>query len=245
LTVDQLSFNPNFASCGFNRASWQGESSFYGSILSGNLQPYYTSSFEVLSDLTNSPKEIDTETFVVGKWVVKKEFPLVHISGELKNNAHVASARYDTLFKSLSQYPDRMIPLKMIDSFLCSEFIKEVPSNEKWRYKVSAAYANFIKRDNWPGLMYPSLKSDGAGYNVALFPDTLYDYITFERAALMTYYKRGESIGNEIKMEALPDGNFLRWKEYYGGRMPPQMKKWYLGQTDDNSFEQYIQYTDL
>jgi len=102
-----------------------------------------------------------------------------------------------------------------------------------------------LKRINGLDFFTPAWGSVGAGYNVALFPDTLHEYITFERAALITYYKRGESVANEITMEALPDGNFLRWKEYYTGRMLPQMKKWYLGQPEDNSFEQYIKYTDL
>ena len=245
LTVPQLSYNPNFALCGYNRASWEGESAFYGSIETEKLKGYYTCSLEVLAELQENNKEIDCETFVVGKWIVKKEINLIHISGTLKNNSIAVSERYNTWFKSSSKYPENIIPLKLIDTYLCDEFVKDVPKNEKWKYKVSAAYSDFVKKDNWPGLIYPSLKSDGAGYNVALFPETLYDYIEFERAALITYYKRGKSITNEITMEALPDGDLLRWKEIYTHLLPPKMKRWYTGLSDDNSFENYIDYQDL
>lgn len=243
--ISQISFNPNADSCGFNRASWKGETMFYGSVATNMLQPYTTSSFEVLTDLQDSEAYMDRETFVIGKWVVKKEIPLVHISGKLKNNEMAASTRYDTFYKSINQYPESVVPLKLIDSFLCKEFVKTVPHNERWRYKISAAYTDFVKQDHWPGVIYPSLQSDGAGYNVALFPDTLSDYITFERAVLTTYYKRGKNIVNEITMEAFPNGEVLKWQETYRHKLPPNIRRWYTGLSDDNSFEQYIGYVDL
>jgi hypothetical protein len=245
LRVSQLSFNPNAEVCGFNRASWQGETAFYGSVATDSMKPYHTSSFEVLNDLRDSDSEIDRETFVIGKWVVINELPLVHISGNLKNNELVSSSRYNSLYESISKYPDSIIPLKMIDSYLCSEFAKEVPNNEKWKYKVSAAYAAMIKKDSWPGILYPSLKTDGAGYNVVLFPDALCQFLKFERATLTTFYKRGMSIGNEITMEAIPDGDMLRWSEVYIHKMPPVMKRWYTGQSDDNSFDKHFHYENL
>jgi hypothetical protein len=198
-----------------------------------------------VTDLKESNNYIDQETFVIGKWVVTNEIPLVNLSGNLKHNNLATSSRYNSLYDSISKYPENIISLKMIDSYLCSEYVKQVPNKEKWKYKVSAAYADFIKSNHWPGLIYPSLQTDGAGYNIALFPESIYDYIKFERAALMTYYKRGESLGNEITMEAFPDGDRLRWKEVYKYKMHPTMKRWYTGQSDDNSFEKFINYEEL
>jgi hypothetical protein len=245
LKVSQLSYNPNAASCGFNRASWQGETAFYGSVATDKIQPYYTSGFEVLSDLESSENDIDKEDFVVGKWTIKKQLPLVHLSGYLKHNDQVSLDRYNSLYDTISRHPESIISLKMIDSYLCEEFAKKVPKNEKWQFKVSAAYSGFIKNDGWAGMLYPSLQTDGAGYNIALFPNEVDKYLTFERAALMRYYKRGISITNEVLMEAFPDGDFLRWRDYYDGRLPPQMKRWYTGLSDDDSFEKSMSYEDL
>jgi hypothetical protein len=245
LKISQLSYNPNLDQCNYNRASWKGQTAFYGSVATKELESYYINAFELLTDLQESANDLDRESFVVGKWIVTKDIPLVHISGSLKHNEYHTSARYEALWKSFEQYPNHMIPLQAIDRFLCEEYVKTVPSEEKYQYKLSAAYAQLLKDDNWPGILYPSVKSDGAGYNVALFPETLKDIIVFERAALFTYYKRGKSLADEITMEALPDGEYLRWKETSKYLMHPKMKRWYLGLSDDNSFEKYISYTDL
>jgi hypothetical protein len=243
--VSQISYNPNANSCGFNRASWMSETAFYGSVATDLMQPYNTSSFEVLGDLNESKLDINRETFVIGKWVVKKEIPLIHISGNLKNNPLAVSQRYEALDKAINEYPKHADVLKLIDNFLCSEFTKEVRNDERWRYKISAAYADFVKQDNWPGLIYPSLKAAGAGYNIVLFPEMVDEYLSFEHAALSTFYKRGISTGNEFTMSAYSDNGILRWKDDYTNRLTPNMKLWYRGLSDDNSFQKYIEVVKL
>jgi hypothetical protein len=243
--VSQISFNPNAAICGFNRASWAGTTAFYGAISSEKLKSYNTGGFEVLTDLKVSENEVDRETFVVGKWIVKKDLNLVHVSGNLKHNAQQVAERYEAFYKTVSQHPEHIIPLKMVDSFLTAEYSKTVDKDAKWNYKISAAYAELVKRDNWPGILFPSVQADGAGDNVVLFPEHVDEYLQLERAALTTYFKRSDDIVNEYSMDALPNDNMLRWKESYNYRLPPAMKRWYTGQSDDDSFKKYIAFEEL
>jgi len=245
LLVSDISFNPNLNVCGFNRATWEGKTAFYGSVSSQQLESYYTCGFEVLSDLKESEKEIDRETFVTGKWIVKKDLQVVHISGNLKHNVDQVSQRYDALYHAISQYPEHIVQLKMIDSMLTAEFSKSVASDARWNYKISAAYAEFIKQDGWPGVLFPSVQADGAGTNIAIFPDRVDEYLELERAALTVYYKRSDSFVNEYVMEAFPEGNTLKWNETYIHKLPPMIRRWYTGLSDDNSFNRYIAYEDL
>ena len=66
-------------------------------------------------------------------------------------------------------------------------FVRKFLVNSKWLYNVSAAYSDFVKKDMWPGLLYPRHQTDGAGYNVALFSENLDEYIKFVRVAWERY----------------------------------------------------------
>ncbi|WDF56333.1 RES family NAD+ phosphorylase [Mucilaginibacter sp. KACC 22063] len=243
--ISQISYNPNAASCGFNRASWEGKTAFYGSVRSEFMEPYYTCGFEALGDLKESSNEIDKETFVIGKWIVKKDLQLVQVSGNLKHNESQVMKRTETFNEMVLRYPDKIEQLKMIDNFLTSEYSRVVEKTAKYKYKLSAAYAEFIKHDNWPGLLFPSVQVDGAGTNIALFPEYVHEYLDLERAALVIYYKRSNDIVNEFGMEAFPEGERLRWAEIYKYKLPPAIRKWYNGLSDDDSFKKYISYEDL
>jgi len=242
--VEQISFNPNLDSCKFNRASWEKTSVFYGSLTT-QLEGRETNSFEVWGDLQSSTKDIDRGEFVIGKWIVKKGLTLVHISGSMKHNKAQVDGRSNGFWESVKHLPEKMLTLKAMDKFLCDQFVADVPDNERWRYKISAAYAQLINSEGLPGLLYPSVKTDGAGYNVALFSDNLYDYIELERAALVYVYKREQSIVDEIVLEALPENNLLKWTEVYKYKLPAIMRNWYTGKSDDKSFDRHIRYKQL
>lgn len=244
--VSQISYNPNLDQCPFNRASWEKETAFYGCVTSEILQSYNTSQMEIIGDLEKKTDHIAQELFVTGKWILQKDLHLVLLSGNLKNSVKITESRNGTLYDFIIRDKENLLTLKLIDSFLCEEFSKAVENNEKWKYKISASYSNLIKNDNWPGLLYPSVRSIGAGMNIAIFPKIVDDgIIKLERAAGIIYYKRGDKMVNEYVMEAIPDDNVLRWKETYNHKLPPKMKAYYTGRSDDDSFEQFIPYQDL
>ncbi|HEY4196294.1 MAG TPA: RES family NAD+ phosphorylase [Mucilaginibacter sp.] len=246
-TIQEISYNPDLETSRFNRANWDKESTFYGSISDDIMKSYETSCMEIIK-LQQSEKQICQETIFVGKWILQKDLDFIFVGGgsKLINITNKTKSRNELLVNYITKYPEDVLSLKMIDSFLCNEFSKTVNENERWNYKASAAYSTFLKNNGHPGLMYPSVQSNGAGLNIAIFPHIIDNgTLKLEYVSASIYYKRGKDIVNEYVMEAYPDGNILRWKEIYHHRLPPKMKAFYTGRSDDDSFKQYIPMRDL
>ncbi len=247
LIIQEVSYNPDLAACRFNRANWEGETVFYGSISDDIMKSKDTSAMEIIS-LQNSKEYICQETVFVGKWVLQEDLDLVFVGGGdgLLKKTQKTISRNTLLTNHIVKYPEKVLSLKLIDSFLCDEFSKNVPDTKRWQYKVSAGYATFLKEHGWPGLIYPSVQSNGGGLNVSIFPHIIDSGILkLEYVAASIFYKRDKSIVNEYVMEARPKGDKLIWKEIYHHKLPPKMRAYYTGKSDDNSFAKYIPMTDL
>ena len=247
VTIQEVSYNPDFATCRFNRANWEGDSVFYGSISDDIMMSYHTSGLEI-SGLMKNPNPLCSETVFVGKWVLQHDTEFVFVGGgdNLLKKTERTIKRNEALVNHIVKYPENVLSLKLIDSFLCNEFSKNVEDGRRWEYKLSAGYSTLVKGYSWPGILYPSVQSNGAGLNIAIFPQFVDDgLIKLEYIAASIYYKRDKDIVNEYVMEARPDGEKLIWKEIYHHKLPPKMKAYYTGKSDDNSFGKYIPMTDL
>ncbi|MGZ3873964.1 MAG: RES family NAD+ phosphorylase [Mucilaginibacter sp.] len=246
-TVQEMSYNPHLDQCRYNRANWEGESVFYGSISADFLRSNDTSGFEIIS-LDKRESKICREIVFIGKWVVQKDLEVVSIGGSssLLNKTNMSKSRHKLLIDYITKIPEHELSLKLIDTFLCNEFSKDVPDDKRFLYKISAGYADYLKANGFNGLLYPSVRSLGAGLNIALFPNAIDSgLIRFEYASASNFYKRDKNIINEYVMEAYPDNEKLIWKEIYKYKLPPKIKAFYIGKSDDDSFSKYIPMTDL
>lgn len=245
IEVSQISFNPNPESCGFGRATYEGISSFYGCISSDVMKSYQASSMEVM---TSFEKGLNRQDLVIGKWILQSNQSFIFLGGG-KSLFHLnkeGQERHNFLFNHIKNDKENIIALSIIDTFLCDEFSKEVLPENEHEYKISATYAELLKEEGHLGLIFPSVKSNGAGLNITIFSDHVQTgLINLELAAYTTYYWRDMATVNEFTMIAYPENGILKWKDSYNGRISPQMKAYYTGKSDDNSFQRQIEYVDL
>jgi hypothetical protein len=121
---------------------------------------------------------------------------------------------------------------------LCREFSKHVEKSNPWEYKISATYCEILKENGEKGIIYPSVKSEGAGLNIVLFPEEVKKgIITFDKALYGTFYNRNGDYNNEYTLGATSnDDVHLQWhEEYY--RLPRDIKDYYIGKSNYNPLE--------
>jgi len=244
--ASQISYNPDLIGSSFGRANWAGNSVFYGCISSEFIAANDATYFELLDNLIKNPADIAQELFVVGTWVLQQDLDVITLSGNFKVETDADKSRNAELTLFLTDYPENREALNLIDRFLCNEFSKEVSRQENWRYKISAAYAEFLKQDNWPGLIYPSYQSQGAGINIMLYSDVVDKrIIQLVSAVGVLHYKRGIRHLNEYTLEAVTDGYDLTWRELNKYKLTDEMRSFITGKSDFDPFEGNVNYIDF
>jgi hypothetical protein len=246
--VQRISYNPNGSAMG--RCNFAGEAMFYGCIASDVMEGYHTTAFEILplsdDEMKNLPV-IRQHRVIVGNWILSKETEFLTIG--LHNNlsyGNTAARNRNNVFNSMiSNYQKSILSYYAIDRFLAHEFSKVVPKNEAWRYKISAVYVDMLKAHGHPGLIYPSVKSAGAGMNIIIFPEFVRDnLISFDRCAYGIFYVRAKEIVNEWLMRADALEENLIWKDDYN-RIPTPLRNYYKGLSDVNPSRGKIKMVNL
>ncbi|KQB99841.1 hypothetical protein [Pedobacter sp. Hv1] len=246
--VQRISFNPKGSAMG--RCNFDGNSMFYGCISSNVLEGYINCGFELLPLSNEEVKDlppIREHRVIVGNWILSEETEFVSI-GSRSYLTHLntdVQHRNELFYKIISPYQQSMLSFYAIDKFIADEFSKPVPKNEPWLYKISATYVDMIKANGHKGLIYPSVKSNGAGMNIIIFPEFVTNgLITFERCVYGIFYVREKEVGNEWLMKAKANDGKLVWKDEYG-RMPTPLRNFYKGISDINPAEGKIKMLDL
>jgi hypothetical protein len=248
-TEERISYNKNTNGMAFGRATYEETTAFYGSLNTAIVNCDATSAFEILPHSTDD--KIERYNIVSGKWVMQRDMDLFFIGGG-GNLLHLCDdgvSRHNLLYDYIRQDKSNIIILKIIDTFLCDEFSKVVDPNTPWNYKISACYSEILKEKGEVGVVYPSVKSNGAGLNIVLFPPSVdKGLIKLERAFYGTHYNRKGEYINEYNLLADIDDGILRWREDYAvlKPLPNFVKKYYSGLTTEKpQFLKYANYTDI
>ncbi|TCC98775.1 hypothetical protein [Pedobacter hiemivivus] len=230
--IQRISYNPNGSAMG--RCNFDGESIFYGCIASEIIEAYNCSGMETLPLGLGGLRQ---HRFVTGNWLLAEDTEFLFLGGA-KNLTYLSNAgkdRHNTFHRILGSYKEYILPLYAIDNFICEQFSKEVHVDEPWQYNISAAYVQLLKESGAKGLIYPSVKSGGAGTNLILFKDQVDNgLITFDSCVYGIYYMRDDETVNEYLMNATEIDGKLVWKDVYIGRIPRVVRDYYLGRTDTN-----------
>ncbi len=199
---DRISFNPNPSNYG--RANLPNKPIFYGSITTekelgkrllnendefqNTVHGYLLNVLEC-SEILGSLEKYGKEFFTIGIWEVKEDIEVlvIHDENDRNNLSKEMKIACKNFFNQLSE--DRKGLFSSLNSFLSKEFSKKVlPENEK-QYKISANFSQHIIDIGLSGILYPSVKAEGEGFNVALNPK-LFENGTIElkRAGIVKVY---------------------------------------------------------
>lgn len=176
----QLSYKPQKYNSTFQRASTPSKTMFYGSLLPTEFgeddinNARATSCFEA-SRTFRQNLLLSNEKITFGRWQVQKDINVMLI---LPNE--VNSESKDTFVgfmnSELSNYlqtkPEIIARTKIVNKYFGDIF-----SNQNIRhdfdYIVSALYTEKIVNAGFDGIIYPSVKAQGKGYNICLTPECI------------------------------------------------------------------------
>lgn len=240
-SVDQISYNP-MPSREYGRANLIGETVFYGSLTTEKLKHYFNTSFEVFDF---SERALEKQYFVTSKWILQEDITVIDIGNNLLNDRQRAEKRkkfFDSITTLTSNYLECS---KLFDEFIGTEFSKVVESGCNHLYKTSASYCSLMFSQGFKGILYSSVGSNGAGLNIVLDRSLIDEGFLIPQLAMFgTIYNRYGDYANEYSMKAIIENNILRWKDTYDS-LPPKMKLYYTGRSDDKSFQDKIPFEDL
>lgn len=183
----------------YGRANVPHDSLFYGAIESDVIKhPRLINLLETSQIFRNLDKEkVDKADFImtVGKWRIKEEMEIVEVvfdEKSIKNSADVKKSYEYHLDKLKADLPEFVDQFSYILKFFSNQFAKKEISNHL-DYMVSAAYTDLaINFRGFPGLKYPSVKSDYMGHNVVLNPRAVDNFLELEIAAMFRVKKEND-----------------------------------------------------
>lgn len=180
-----ISYHPNASQCRhYGRASTPLRTVFYGCFVGGEVQHRVETIVAELGEIFRSQSDgsydIPEEFFLtVGTWRVKREFKVA----EMVYSKHFIEAHLSirTAYEHYMENfrgklgPAGLRAVSAIMEFICDEFSKpHIARHED--YLVSAAYSQALIETgprSVEGIVYPSVRSNGRGINVALYPYTV------------------------------------------------------------------------
>ncbi|WP_275316955.1 hypothetical protein [Tenacibaculum bernardetii] len=183
----------------YGRANSLQNSMFYGAVESDVIKhPRMVNLLEtsqIFRDLEKN--EIDNADFVmtVGKWRIKETLEVVELvfdEKSIQNSKDVQKSYEYHLANIRREMPENAEQFELILKFFSNQFSnKNIVHNSD--YMISAAYTDLaIGFRGFPGIKYPSVKTDYQGYNVVLTPTAVDQFLELEIAAMYRVIKENK-----------------------------------------------------
>lgn len=172
----ELTYKPQIFNKTYQRASTPNNSMFYGSILpeiiaAGDLDnARVVPTYEAIPWLRDkTTKGVKKATFT--RWIVTQDINLIAIlqHGNYYDKSSYTKQLMDDYNKFLDLHPEHKEKTKKLMSFLSNEFAKE-EINHDYDYLISSVFSESLLEHGIDGVLYPSVRLGGAGFNVALTP---------------------------------------------------------------------------
>lgn len=205
----QLTYKPSQFNNSYQRASTPNMTMFYGSFLSPLIEDNkladirFITAFETMPWLRDkSSKGIRKVTF--SNWIVKKPIKLIAViqCDKLNKKCNYSKKMISDYFNFLDKYPDVKEDSFAFTSFLANQFAKKIEFND-YEYLISSLFAQFAVKNGYDGVMYPSIKVDGLGFNIAITPEVADSKLDLNYVAECTGYKLGENTIFDNNYEAV------------------------------------------
>lgn len=195
----ELSYKPEKFNTTYQRASTPKLTMFYGGTIPEDLKDGELDNARVISSLEASnllrDKTQDGEQIITfSRWIVTKDIPLIAVCyhKDFTNKSSHTKELYDAYNTWAAQLSPELLDKSLaITTFLASEFAKK-EIRADYDYMISAIFSEMSVGKGKAGIYYPSVRTDGIGYNVAISPEIVDSSLKLLAAGECTMYKKGD-----------------------------------------------------
>ena len=209
----ELSYKPQQFNTTYQRASTPYRKMFYASCLSENPNDNEIQSMRIPCILESVPEVQNNNLSFIkkitfGRWEViddLKLFPIILNETYYQNTIFLKEiADY---YKKNNELFDQILTEKSekIQLFLANEFAKE-NIKEDYDYMISAIFAELVTENKYDGIFYPSVRTSGKGFNIAITPKAT-EKLRLIAAGECTIYKHKMEISVRNDAHIILNGN--------------------------------------
>ena len=204
------SFKPQEYNTTYQRASTPNRTMFYGTIIPENLKEGELDNMRVVGVLESVPLLRDKnssgyEKISFGRWEVTEDINLVAIVHE--ERYHKVSSYTRELHEAFQGFIHNAPAEVVSRSMIFQTYLAEQFSNEDIRgdydYMVSAIFSEIVINMGYDGILFPSVRNGGKGFNVAITPEAATNKLSLRVAGECSIYKLKEHavVGNDAIVE--------------------------------------------
>lgn len=172
------SFKPQEFNKTYQRASTPNKTMFYATIIPENLQPGELDNMRVIGVAEAIPMLRDKtksgyQKISFGKWIVREDINLMAIihKEEYSKESSYTKELKDAYDQFIRNTPSDVLERSMAyTSFLADQFSK-LEIRGDYDYMISALFSELMTDIGLDGVLFPSVRVEGKGFNVAITPE--------------------------------------------------------------------------
>lgn len=209
----QLTYKPQQFNKTYQRASTPNMTMFYGCVIPENIEAGELDNARVVGVLEAIPWLRDKtskgfQKISFGRWIVTKDINIIAIvqHGNFFNESSY-TRELVTAFKNFTkEYPDLQEETLHISDFFANQFAKDGIANN-FDYLLSACFTETVVNKGLDGVLYPSVRVGGKGFNVAIKPETADTSLELVVAGECSIYKNNDHsfVDNDTIVELKPN----------------------------------------
>jgi hypothetical protein len=178
-TKKEFSYKPQALNDKYQRASTPFKTMFYATTVADMLEPGESANMRVIGMVETIPFLRDSkiekgyQKISFGRWEVNEDINLLAIihKGSFHGENGFIRMLFNDYTKNLAlEQPEIREKSEKFCRFLAEEFGKDNISND-YDYLISAIYSEMAIKKGLEGILYPSVRAGGQGFNVALTPE--------------------------------------------------------------------------
>lgn len=213
-----LSFKPQEFNKTYQRASTPNETMFYATSVPDKLEEGELDNMRIIGITETIPMLRDKtksgfQKISFGRWVVQEDINLMAI---VHHESYYNESNYTrelvNAFKGfIEHYPKEVIDKSLkFQDYLASEFAKE-DIKADFDYMISAIFTENIVGQGLDGILYPSVRTAGKGFNIAITPKATEKLALYVAGECSIYKSKDQVVvGNDAIVEL--DGKQTEFK---------------------------------
>ncbi|MDB5091208.1 MAG: hypothetical protein JWR09_5202 [Mucilaginibacter sp.] len=210
---------------GYGRSNIPGQAVFYGSVMSKKMERPREVAFKETSYNYRIREKLEniSEVFTMSRWRILENIEVLEM---IFSDAALAESEYVQLSlqnqRKHYQHLEQAGFMEDQARFFSNEFSRnDINKGEEYKYKISAAYINYIwNKSHLKGITYPSVQTGFLGQNVALLPEVVDKYLKLESVGMFSFEKKS---GLYIPIDSIKIATDLgvnqsdfQWYDYIG-----------------------------